>query len=720
MKASSRAMPLYVGVMMLLLSVTAHSTAQPPVEMWQEGRLAGFARIGEDGAAMRIPGMARPLEDAVPAPVAPPPLRVVMLAPDEAHSAVAEAGLLWGEQLEVVADPGDLARALAEPPDAVIALASPAAVLPALGPETVVFCALETYADLRGLEVRRHQVRQRPTMRITALADLLAGLEVGHEVPWYGTEENDEFFHHSLPAEGLPAQARVLAVSTVDDGPVLLEEALAGGGRLIAWDLEAPNGLPGYDRGSKHKWFFPARALDPRPFYGKYYPRKLSFEEYMDELHALAERFPGRLEVTQVGEGAAGDPVMAARVGNPDAPRFVFTGVLHGGEVMGAYALLRLLEVLLENPGDDPRIADLMERYGVEVLPIVNVWGYTQGKQVNSRDCDLNRNFDYLWEEYAGDGGWRAVYAPEVLRGEAPFSEGEAAAVRDRILDGEVAGFMDIHQHGMQHGHMLMMSHRPVQQAREAQLFLGELLNERLRGRYLFGERPLEVRQSTSGSARPFSQNWVSSQGIVACTFETVGRFEDSLLITDIVTNAILNFMWVLDTRGEMLRPGAVGRLRILEREPNGRIDALCLRADGNAPTDDEYRRHAQGEDLPHVMYLNAADFDPERSVTAADGRAWHVVDDPDALSGTHVVSRGHRITSEPLMPLEYALPEVTQAPPGPWRLWARVIFPDVDADSFFHQLSDDGGETWVPPTPQDAHAIGWEQPQEYAWVGGR
>ena len=549
MRSSSPAILLSVGAVMLLLPPAPHATAQPSAQMWHEGRLAGFARIGDDGAAVRIPGMASTPEGAVPAAVGPPPLRVLLLAPDETHPAVAEARLLWGEQLQVVTGPDDLARALAEPPDAIISLASVGGILPALAPETVVFSSLEAYADLRGLEVRRHQVKQRPAMRITALTDWLAGLEVGHELPWYGTEEGDEFSHRSLPVEGLPAEARVLAVSTVDGGPVLMEETLPGGGRLIAWDLEAPNGLPGFDRGSKYKWFLPARALDTRPFYGKHYPRKLTFEEYVEALHALAARHPGRIEVTQVGAGAAGDPVMAARVGNPDAPRFVFTGVLHGGEVMGAYALLRLLEVLLENPGDDPRISDLLDRYGVEVLPIVNVWGYTKGKQVNSRDCDLNRNFDYLWEEFAGDGGWRAAYAPEVLRGEAPFSEGEAAAVRDRILDGEVAGFMDIHQHGMEHGHMLMMSHRPVQQAREAQLFLGELINERLRGRYLFGDKPLEVRLSPSGAARPFSQNWVSSRGIIACTFETVGRFEDSLLITDIVTNAILNFMWVLDAR---------------------------------------------------------------------------------------------------------------------------------------------------------------------------
>ncbi|MDY0169498.1 MAG: DUF6259 domain-containing protein [Thermoguttaceae bacterium] len=166
------------------------------------------------------------------------------------------------------------------------------------------------------------------------------------------------------------------------------------------------------------------------------------------------------------------------------------------------------------------------------------------------------------------------------------------------------------------------------------------------------------------------------------------------------------------------LRPGTQARLRISEREPNGRIDLLCLRADGQAPSEDEYHRHAAGERAPNVIYLNAADFDPAASTNRANGRAWTVHDDPDALSGRHIVSRGHQLAHEPQMPLEYPLPEI--ASPGPWELWARVIFPNTGSDSFFWQVSNDGGATWHPGTPVDECALGWEQPQTFGCVKAR
>ncbi len=145
-------------------------------------------------------------------------------------------------------------------------------------------------------------------------------------------------------------------------------------------------------------------------------------------------------------------------------------------------------------------------------------------------------------------GGWRAAYKPEVLRGASPFSEGEAQAVRDRLLDGEVAGTIDFHQHGMEDGFLLWMPHRPVQRERDALLFLHELLNARLAGRYLFGSgKRLQLAINREGTPRPFAQNWAAAQGVPACTFELPGGFEDSLVLSDIVVQEALNFMWVLD-----------------------------------------------------------------------------------------------------------------------------------------------------------------------------
>lgn len=166
------------------------------------------------------------------------------------------------------------------------------------------------------------------------------------------------------------------------------------------------------------------------------------------------------------------------------------------------------------------------------------------------------------------------------------------------------------------------------------------------------------------------------------------------------------------------LQRGGWSRLRILEREPGGKIDLVCLRADGLEPSDAEYRRVAGGEAVGKVIYLSAAAFEPQASVTSAGERSWSKHADPEALSGFHMTSRGHGNTDTPEMALAYALPPIEHA--GAWTLWARVIFPNVGSDSFYWQVSNDAGETWLPDTPRDECALGWEQPQAYGWVKAR
>jgi len=162
------------------------------------------------------------------------------------------------------------------------------------------------------------------------------------------------------------------------------------------------------------------------------------------------------------------------------------------------------------------------------------------------------------------------------------------------------------------------------------------------------------------------------------------------------------------------LMRGSGARLRVLEREPGGRIDLLCLRADGRPPSDAEYR----GGDWPDdVIYVAAHEYHAAASQPQADGARWERRHDPGALSGSYVTSQGHG-RGVPQTHLDYVLPEIKRA--GRWVLWARVIFPNPGSDSFHWQISNDGGNTWLPATANDDCAVGWEQPQEYGWVKGR
>jgi hypothetical protein len=162
------------------------------------------------------------------------------------------------------------------------------------------------------------------------------------------------------------------------------------------------------------------------------------------------------------------------------------------------------------------------------------------------------------------------------------------------------------------------------------------------------------------------------------------------------------------------LTAGEGRRLRLLEREPNGRLDLLCLRTEGKSPTDEEYQA---GNLPPNVIYLRARDYDPNTSLLQAGQARWGQQDDPAALSGAYLTSLGHG-RGTPQTHLDYALPPLKSD--GPWALWARVVFPDVGSDSFYWQLSNDDGQSWAPGQPSDDAALGWEQPQQYAWVKAR
>lgn len=541
-----------LAVLFLLTSSwgSAGNAASPgPAEIWHNSRLVGFAQVAEDGQVTVVAGTRA--DGATLVPAGPTGQFLAVLSSEAAAPLIVEARALLGDGVLVVDGPEQFAMIPEEKRRVVLALDNPSAIVESLPPDALLICTLEAYAAMRGLEAVAHHVSTPPSWRFTKPAPWMGRIPEGSTMPWFGGEPEAYVYRSLGKKPALPENAVVRAVSAVDGGPVLIEEPGGNGtARVVALDLQSPDNAPGHDAGSINKWTFVTRLIDKRPHYGVYVPSKPTFDEYMGWYAALGERFPGKLNVKQVGTGSAGDPVMSVRLGKRGAPRFILLGCLHGAEIMPAYGLFYLAELLLENPDKDPRIDWLLGEFEVEILPVVNAWGYTRGAQVNSRDVDLNRNFPYKWEQYKGDGGWRERYGVE-LRGKAPFSEGEAAAVRDRVLDGNVAGFADFHQHGRQHGNMMMISEEPLQQQHDAFVFLHRLLNARMAGRYLQGsDQPMAIRlNSRYAGSRPLARNWVSTLGIPACVFELVGGHEDSLLITDLVIHKSLDLMWVMGMR---------------------------------------------------------------------------------------------------------------------------------------------------------------------------
>lgn len=116
---------------------------------------------------------------------------------------------------------------------------------------------------------------------------------------------------------------------------------------------------------------------------------------------------------------------------------------MHGNEVTNQLALYRILHHMIHDWHKYPQLAHLRWRVRLVVLPIVNPWGISQAtrSRTNSRNVDINRNFDYRWEEYTQS-------APYDGKGDAPFSEAETRYVRDTLAEFSGADvYLDLHDY---------------------------------------------------------------------------------------------------------------------------------------------------------------------------------------------------------------------------------------------------------------------------------
>ncbi|MEM1023635.1 MAG: M14 family metallopeptidase [Myxococcota bacterium] len=147
----------------------------------------------------------------------------------------------------------------------------------------------------------------------------------------------------------------------------------------------------------------------------------------------------GRAQVLPVGRSVEGRPLTALQFGQPGAPSVMLTSLVHGDELVGGMALLRLLREMVER-GDA-----LLERFRFSILPIVNPDGVVAtfrrmrrgrrlGRRQNAHGVDLNRNFGVVAELEKGHpfAGSRLPIAPHYM-GPRAFSEPETRAVRKLV-----------------------------------------------------------------------------------------------------------------------------------------------------------------------------------------------------------------------------------------------------------------------------------------------
>jgi hypothetical protein len=149
----------------------------------------------------------------------------------------------------------------------------------------------------------------------------------------------------------------------------------------------------------------------------RFFPKKYE-EETQQEI--VVEEYP-----KVIGSSVEGRKIEVYTFGDGE-DHLIFVGGIHGGYERNSFLLAKEFIDYFEN---NPYL--IPENIKISIIPVLNPDGLvlngTEGR-FNANNVDLNRNFDCKWKS---ESTWRGE---TVSAGDYPFSEPEAAALRDFIL----------------------------------------------------------------------------------------------------------------------------------------------------------------------------------------------------------------------------------------------------------------------------------------------
>lgn len=200
----------------------------------------------------------------------------------------------------------------------------------------------------------------------------------------------------------------------------------------------------------------------PRGFFDSF-PTYAATSSYVDSLVA---GYPAFVTRVSVGYSLQNREIFAFRVtspvppaaGSPRKPVVIIQSLQHAREWIGLTSTLYTATQLLATYPTDSTVRDMLDRYELLFIPIVNPDGYeitwtsnrywrknarTISPPVQVVGVDLNRNWSVGWGLNSGSSG---AYNNDTYRGKSAFSEPESLAVRNHILGiPRVAAFVDVH-----------------------------------------------------------------------------------------------------------------------------------------------------------------------------------------------------------------------------------------------------------------------------------
>ncbi len=129
-----------------------------------------------------------------------------------------------------------------------------------------------------------------------------------------------------------------------------------------------------------------------------------TYPAYLAMMQQFATDYPDLCTIHTIGTLNSGRQIIAARINNGTPhgkPEFLYTSSIHGDETTGYVLMLRLIDYLLQNYGNDPIITQLVDNVDIWINPLANPDGtYYGGNNTvngairgNANGIDLNRNY---------------------------------------------------------------------------------------------------------------------------------------------------------------------------------------------------------------------------------------------------------------------------------------------------------------------------------------
>ena len=550
----------------------SHEVAPGTVfEVKKDDDLLGFLLAGDDpegGVRIElIAGRAEPGAEVIA--IERPNTRVGFLGGEEGRRVRKELAVLLPNGVVEVKSAEELDP---EKLDAVVvtAAASEQAVRQFVQGGRTAIVDLAVYAAWSGEEPEEVVAEKELSVEVVGSSDATRGLAVGQTFAHYGRREDRYVCRHLTEVRD---GGRVLLKLLPDGGPVAVEHEIAGG-RLVALDLVSPNGEPGHDSGAVLKWVLPGNLLARSVRYVRALSSGLSYDDYMRLQEDLAARVGPQWVREKVGCDSGGKTIWRFRSGPLERPTLFCVGAIHAGEWLNPYLLLDFVQYLANVPEDDYKTRWVLRNFTITVIPMLS----GSMRQESAAGCDLNRNFDFRWEDYTKGYGWREGRALK-LRGPAPFSEPEARVVRDHVWNDPVIGHFDMHMHGIQHGAMLLGPHEVAEPDVSTFNAALHVVEANVRDRFLWkGPGQLELRRvQFTGRTVPYSTNWVAYQGVWSVSSELVGSADHSLQEKELGFEGLLAFMYTVGVDYAAGKRRWLGYPRTGFARPGGWKDATAM-----------------------------------------------------------------------------------------------------------------------------------------------